>query len=58
MNYKSINDKEFEEKITVKDSYKIMYDFLSALHERGEIESGVLLIYLGLLEDGCSADPA
>ena len=35
-----------------------MYAFLNALHERGEVESGVLLGYIGLLENGCSADSA
>jgi hypothetical protein len=58
VNYQSINDKEFEEKITLKDSYQIMYEFLRTLHERGEVESGVLLGYIGLLENGSSADPA
>ncbi len=58
MESKSINDSEFEDKISLKDSYKIMYEFLSKLHERGELESGELLGYIGLLADGCSADPA
>lgn len=58
MNYKSINDEEFEEKISLKESYEVMYEFLLALHERAELETGVLLGFIGLLEDGGTADPA
>lgn len=58
MSYKSINDEEFEQEISLADSYKVMLKFIEDLHERGELETGTMLGFIGLGPDGTSADPA
>lgn len=54
----NINDEAFEQTITLKQSYEVMYQFIMALHDRGEVDTGWILGCAGLLEDGGSADPA
>ncbi len=54
----NINDDAFEQTITLKQSYEVMYQFIMALHDRGEVDTGWILGSVGLLEDGGSADPA
>lgn len=54
----TVNDIEFQEKVTLKQAYQIMEKFLLQFHERGELTTGDLIDFIGLLEDGSSADPA
>ena len=55
---KTVNDTEFQEKVSLKQAYEIMEKFLLQFHERGELLTGDLVSFIGLLEDGSSADPA
>jgi hypothetical protein len=54
----SINDPEFDRVVTLREAYLIMDHFVSAHLERGELQVGELLGYLGVNPDGKSGDPA
>ncbi|USD22650.1 hypothetical protein [Microbulbifer variabilis] len=58
MSYLELKDDKFSEKISLRDSYELMYQFVLEIHKRGEVDTSWLLGSLGVCGDGSSTDPA
>ncbi|QBB72037.1 hypothetical protein ELE36_17625 [Pseudolysobacter antarcticus] len=54
----SISDPEFEQTLTLRQSFEVLYAFLEQFNSRGTQETDVLASWLELLQDGGTADPA
>lgn len=55
---RTIQDRAFDRRVSLRDAYRIMEHFLASYHERGEAPTAVVLSYLTIDNDGMSGDPA
>lgn len=53
-----ISDAVFDERVTLRESYRIMAEFITRYHRRGETPTGDLFAYFPVCSDGQSMDPA
>jgi len=56
--YTSINDPQFSTVVSLRDAYRICYQFIADYHSRGDVPVVDLLAYSGVAPDGHTSDPA
>jgi hypothetical protein len=56
--YATLHDPRFDQRITLRDAYRIMERFVEAHVDRGTVTNVDLLSYLGVLPSGETGDPA
>jgi hypothetical protein len=54
----SISDKEFDQSLTLRQSFEVLRAFLEQFNSRGAQETYLLASWLELQPDGGTADPA
>ena len=54
----TINSPEFDESLTVRQSFKVLQQFLEQFNSRGAQGTDMLASWLELQSDGNTADPA
>ena len=58
MAYLTIHDEIFERKLTLREAYAVLEQFVSEYNARGESSTVALLTDLSIGTDGTSGDPA
>jgi hypothetical protein len=58
MAYLKISDPVFDQQVTLRQAYDILYRFLVAYHGRGESSTVALLTDVGIAGNGTSGDPS
>ena len=58
MSYIRIDDPVFDERVTLRDAYRIFERFVNAFEARGDVAVAAFSMYMGLANDGIAGDPA
>lgn len=56
--YVSVNDPEFQTRVSLAEAYRVLEKFVAQYNARGESSTVSLMTDVGLLPDGTTADPA
>lgn len=59
MSYTNLNSEPFDKLVSLRDAYRVMYQFIYDLNERGPADTEwILFAYAGVVTDGETQDPA